>query len=103
MSIEAVVPSLVRTSQPVRETLKDSPARVQKSATDFEALLINQMLRSAREAGGGGLTGDGDDESQPNSTMIELGEQQFAQALASSGSFGIAKMVVAGLTKHADR
>ena len=34
--------------------------------------------------------------------MIDFGEQQFAQALASSGGFGIAKMVVAGLTKHAN-
>jgi Rod binding domain-containing protein len=35
--------------------------------------------------------------------MLELGEQQFAQALASSGALGIAKMVVAGLTKNANR
>jgi Rod binding domain-containing protein len=55
------------------------------------------MLKAAREAGEGD-----DDEKDPNSTMIEYGEQQFAQTLASSGGFGIAKMVVAGLTKHAD-
>ncbi len=102
MSIGAlVVPSLDRTLQPVRETAQDSPARIRKSGTDFEALLLGQMLRSAREAGGGGLTGAGDDENDANSTMIELGEQQFAQALAGSGGLGIAKMVVAGLTKHA--
>jgi Rod binding domain-containing protein len=66
-------------------------------------MLVSQMLRSAREAGGGGLTADGDADHQANSSLIELGEQQFAQALASSGGFGIAKMVVAGLTKHAHR
>jgi flagellar protein FlgJ len=101
----AVVPSLVQSMQPLREAHKDSPARIRQSATDFEALLLNQMLRSAREAGGGGLTadGDGDDEQDANSTMVELGEQQFAQALASRGGLGIANMVVAGLTKHADR
>jgi len=82
---------------------QDSPAKIHQSARDFEALLIGQMLKSAREAGGGGLTGDEDDDNEANSTMIELGEQQFAQALASSGGLGIAKMVVAGLSKHADR
>jgi Rod binding domain-containing protein len=85
------------------EKPKDDPAKIPKSATDFEAMLLNQMLRSAREAGGGGLTADGDTDHQANSSLIELGEQQFAQALASSGGFGIAKMVVAGLTKHAHR
>ncbi|MBZ5611664.1 MAG: hypothetical protein LAP38_25670 [Acidobacteriia bacterium] len=82
----------------------DNPAKIRKGATDFEALLLAQMLRSAREAGGTGLTGDGsDDDSEANSSLVELGEQQFAQALASRGGLGIAKMVVAGLTNHADR
>jgi Rod binding domain-containing protein len=82
---------------------KDTPAKVQQAAKDFEALLLAQMLKSEREASGGGLTGDGGDESDANSTMIELGEQQFAQALASGGGFGIAKIVETGLTKNADR
>jgi Rod binding domain-containing protein len=82
----------------------DNLAKVRKGATDFEALLLTQMLRSAREAGGTGLTGGGDDDSdEANSSLVELGEQQFAQALASNGGLGIAKMVVAGLTNHADR
>jgi len=81
---------------------KDSPEKIQKAATDFEALLIAQMLKSARESGGG-MTGDADEQDETNSTMLELGEQQLAQALASSGGLGIAKMVVAGLTNHANR
>jgi Rod binding domain-containing protein len=80
---------------------KDSPAKILKGATDFEALLIGQMLRSAREAGGG-LTGDNDDDSEANSSLLELGEQQFAQALSNSGGVGIGKMIVAGLN-HANR
>jgi Rod binding domain-containing protein len=97
MSLEAVVaPSISRVSQG-RDNSKDSPARVGRAATDFEALLLGQMLKSAREAGE-----SDEEEKDPNSTMIDFGEQQFAQALASSGGFGIAKMVVAGLTKHAN-
>jgi Rod binding domain-containing protein len=81
---------------------QDCPAKIRQGATDFEALLLAQMLRSAREASGAGISGDGDDENQANSSLIELGEQQFAQALAANGGLGIAKMVVAGLTTHAD-
>ena len=104
MPIEAAVPSiLTRSMHAFGERPKDDPVRIHKAATDFEAMLLNQMLRSAREAGGAGLTADGDADHQANSSLIELGEQQFAQALASSGGFGIAKMVVAGLTKHAHR
>jgi Rod binding domain-containing protein len=82
---------------------KDTTAKIQQAAKDFEALLLAQMLKSAREASGGGLTGDDGDGGDANTTMLELGEQQFAQALASSGGFGMAKIVETGLTKNADR
>jgi len=104
MPIESVVVStLSRTMRPLGEKPKEDPAKIRKAATDFEAMLIDQMLRSAREAGGGGLTVDGSSDNQANASLFELGEQQLAQALASSGGLGIAKMVVGGLTKHADR
>jgi len=89
--------SRVREASPVSEASKESPARIGHAATDFEALLLGQMLKTAREAGE-----DDDEDKDPNSALVEFGEQQFAQVLASSGGFGIAKMVVAGLTKHAD-
>jgi Rod binding domain-containing protein len=81
---------------------KDTPEKIGKAARDFEALLIAQMLKSARESGGG-ITGDADEQDETNSTLMELGEQQLAQALSNSGGLGIAKMVVAGLTNHANR
>ena len=81
---------------------KDTPEKIGKAAKDFEALLIAQMLKSARESGGG-ITGDADEQDETNSTLMELGEQQLAQAMSNSGGLGIAKMVVAGLTNHANR
>ena len=83
---------------PTAPAQKDTPAKIQQAAKDFEALLLAQMLKSEREA-----SGDGGDDSDANSTLVELGEQQFAQALASGGGFGIAKIVETGLTKNADR
>jgi len=73
---------------------RDSLVKIKKAATDFEAILLAQMLKTAR-------SDDSDDEQ--NSTMLELGEQQFAQSMANNGGLGIAKMVIAGLTKNADR
>jgi len=91
---------LATTSQPgSKPQQKDTETKISQCAKEFEGLLLEQMLRSAR-ASGGALTADGDDD-DANSTMVELGEQQFAQALASSGALGIGKMVVAGLTKNA--
>jgi Rod binding domain-containing protein len=81
---------------------RGSPAKIAQCAKDFEGLLVAQMLRSAREAGGGDFAGDGDDENEANSTLVELGEQQLAQALANSGALGIGKIVTAGLVKNAD-
>ena len=92
-------------SRPLPLTPHASPEtqeKIRKLATDFEALLIAQMLKSARESGGG-ISGDSDEQDETNSTVVELGEQQMAQALAASGGLGIAKMVIAGLTNHADR
>ena len=85
--------------------LKSSPnskqvTKLRDAATQFEALLVTKMLQSARESGDGSWAGN---ENGEDSTMVELSEQQFAQALASSGGLGIAKMVVTGLTKHANR
>ena len=89
------IASLTRAMHLLGEKPHDDPAKIRKSATDFEAVLLNQLMRTAR--------GDAEGDDQANSSLKELGEQQFAQALASSGGLGIAKMVVAGLTKHADR
>jgi len=104
MSIEPIHSfSVTPTAGAMGTAKKDTPAKIRQAATDFEALLLGQMLKSAREASGSGLTGDGADDSQENSTMVELGEQQFAQALANSGGLGIAKMVITGLAKNANR
>jgi Rod binding domain-containing protein len=95
--------SVPATTVPAGPVKNNTTAKIQQAAKDFEALLLAQMLKSAREASGGGLTGDNGEGSDANTTMIELGEQQFAQALAGSGGFGMAKIVKTGLAKNADR
>jgi len=71
--------------------------KVEDAARQFEALLIAEMLKSAHEDGSGEWLGTGDDQS--GSSLSEMAEEQFAQALAAGGGMGLAKMVVTGLAK----
>jgi Rod binding domain-containing protein len=72
-----------------------SPAKIEETAHQFEALLIAQLIRSARQAGTDGWMGTGDD--QAASSALELAEEQFAQALAAQGGLGLAGLVRSGL------
>jgi Rod binding domain-containing protein len=79
----------------------DTPEKIAGVAKQFEALMIGQILKSAREATGGGWLESGDDQDdQTGSMVMELGEQGLSQALAAHGGLGIAKMVTANLARH---
>jgi len=75
---------------------RDTPEAVAKAATQFEALLIGEVLKSARDADGSGWMGT--DEDEAGSTLMEVSEQQISQALATGGGLGLAKMISAGLS-----
>jgi Rod binding domain-containing protein len=78
----------------------DTPEKISSVAKQFEALMIGQILKSARESSGGGWLGDEDDkDDQTGSMVMELGEQGLSQALAAHGGLGIAKMVTANLAR----
>jgi Rod binding domain-containing protein len=65
--------------------------KVEGAAKQFEALMIAQMLRTARED-----TEDGDSSS---STMLDVADQQFSQVLANNGGLGLATLIVKGLNQ----
>lgn len=73
----------------------ETPENIRDAASQFEALLIGQMLRSVRESGSGAWGGTEDDDS--GSAMLDMAEQQMAQVMASAGGLGLAKLVVGGL------
>ncbi|MBI4873282.1 MAG: rod-binding protein [Acidobacteria bacterium] len=80
--------------------VREDPAKVKDAACQFEALLIGQMLKAAREAGSSGWLGTGEDHS--GESALEMAEQQFAQVMAAQGGLGLARMVIAGL-QHAEK
>jgi len=74
---------------------QDEPGKIQEGAKQFEALLISQMLRTAREAGGaGGWLGT---EEEAGQTLGEIAEQQLSQVIAGQGGFGLTKLIRQGL------
>jgi Rod binding domain-containing protein len=67
------------------------PSKTAAAAQQFEALFIGEMLKSVREASDDGWLGGGSDSSAE--TAFGMAENQFAQAVAASGGFGLAKTI----------
>lgn len=81
-------------------TSKD-PAAIRAAAAEFEALLIGQMLRTMREAGGGGWLGGGEQDAA--FSLMEMAEQCLAASLAAQGGLGLARLVEQSLTAQASQ
>ena len=71
--------------------LREDPAKLDDAARQFEALLISGMLKSARESGGEGFMGSGTDGA--SDTALSMADEQLAQAMASRGGLGLAKLI----------
>jgi Rod binding domain-containing protein len=78
------------TISPIAAAIAPTPTKIEGAAKQFEALMIAQMLRTARE--------NTEDKDSSASTMLDVADQQFSQLLANNGGLGLAKLVVKGLT-----
>ena len=76
----------------------NSPEKVKAAAQQFEALLIGQLLKTAKGSDNGGWLGTGE-EDQPGQTSVDMAEQQFASVIAKNGGLGLTKFIVQGLEK----
>ena len=75
---------------------RNSPEIALEAARQFEALLVEQLLRTMREA----VQQEKQDEESAMSggeTYLEIAEQHLAQAIAARGGFGIARLIARGL------
>ena len=73
-------------------SLEERPSAAQ-AAREFEALLIAQLIKTAREGAAGPA-----DESAEAKNYLEFAEKQLAEALAESGAFGFAKVLLRSLS-----
>ena len=63
----------------------------QAAAREFEAMLIAQLMKTAREAG---QFEDSGDAMTGSEGYLEIAERHLAEALAASGAFGFARMIL---------
>ncbi len=77
---------------------KASAEAIHAAAAEFESLLVGQMLRAMREAGGGGWLGG--DERDASFSLMEMAEQCLATALAAQGGLGLARLVEQALSNQ---
>jgi Rod binding domain-containing protein len=78
---------------------KDSPEKIKDAASQFEALMIGQILKAAH--GDSDETSFGGDADPASASAMDFANDYFARAMAAKGGLGLSKMIVAGLEKQA--
>lgn len=79
-------------------TERTSKTEAERAAGEFEALLLAQMLRTARQSCASAPDGSSDESSD---SILEMAEQQIAQSLSAAGGLGLSKLLVRGLEQAA--
>jgi Rod binding domain-containing protein len=92
----SIAPLLVEAAAGGPALKSDDPAKIRLAAQQFEAILLEQILHSAKGGGGGWLGSDGD---SAGDCATGLAEQQLAVAMAQRGGLGLANLIAAGLEK----
>jgi flagellar protein FlgJ len=76
----------------------DRKSKIHTAAQQFEALMVSEMLKAARETGSEGWLGSGD--SSTEDTAMSMAESQLSNALAKNGGLGLAKTIESALTSR---
>ena len=82
-------PVVLNALPPASNSPTDRPKTISDAAQQFEALLLGQILRMARQG-----NGSSDD------CAMELAEQHLASSLAKNGGLGLARLIGQGLGAH---
>ena len=101
MGMQALSRLSVEPSLPVRKGKVDpTDAEIEKVASQFEALLIGQILQSMKGDSSGGAFGGVD---QTGASMMEFAQEHLARSIADGGGLGLSKLIRSGLRqKSAD-
>jgi Rod binding domain-containing protein len=78
-------------------------AKIDKSAQDFESMLLSTWLQQAEQSMGSVQGAEDDDDAGQRDQMMSLGVQALSTSLAASGGIGIGKMIAKALHATADR
>ena len=76
----------------------DTPEKIKNAASQFEALMIGQILKAAHpDSDDDSMGGDSDPAS---ASAMDFANDYFARAMAAKGGLGLTKMIVSGLEKQ---
>jgi len=83
------------------QSLKSSPpsdeAKIKKSSTEFEAILVGSWLQQAEHSFASVPGAEDDEDSGQRDQVMSFGVEALSQSLAASGGIGIGKMVAKAL------
>jgi Rod binding domain-containing protein len=77
--------------------------KIEKSAKDFEAILLSNWLQQAEQSFGSVPGGDDEDDADPGKDQLQsMAMQSLGTAMTAAGGIGIARMISTQLHKVAD-
>jgi|SRR5208337_178255 len=79
-----------------------SDAKIEKSAREFESMLLSNWLQQAEQSMASVPGADDDEDAGAREQMMSLGVQSLATAMTASGGIGITKMIAKALHSAAD-
>lgn len=86
------------------ETKSNDKAKIEKSAQDFESVLIGQWLEQAEKSFATVPGGDPDNQTDPGHDQFQgIAMQSLAQHLTKAGGLGIAHMISQALEKTTEK
>ena len=80
----------------------NSDAKIEKSAREFESMLLSNWLQQAEQSMASVPGADDDEDAGARDQMMSLGVQSLATSMTASGGIGIAKMISKALHSAAD-
>ncbi len=87
------------TRKPVAKPAPQTDCAIEKSAKDFESILIGQWLQGAEKTFATVPGGTDEDQDPAKDQLQGIAMQSLATSLTASGGFGLAKLVAKGLHK----
>jgi Rod binding domain-containing protein len=77
-------------------------AKIEKSAKEFESMLLSNWLQQAEQSMASVPGADDDEDAGTREQMMSLGVQSLATSMTASGGIGIARMISKALHSAAD-
>jgi Rod binding domain-containing protein len=97
MTIPPIASSALDAAGAPASQKKDSPEKIKDAASQFEGLLIGQILKSAHDDSDDSWGGDSDPAS---ASAMDFANDYFARAMAAKGGLGLSKTIVDGLQRQ---